>query len=207
MLSLEMEEKGSPVSSALGSLFGCCAVALCVCVCVCRQIPVQSTSISCFGCYLFPVCVFECESINRLEVGLLEICTNCCFTPRELCVCLPIQEMYSKGLIPVGVMKQVRLQGDNKFEVVTSLRVFIFRTEREGNKDPFLPPSSPPPPPPLFFPRLSSPPLSSFLSSFIPPPAPPPSPSLVRAPSHFWSLPPPLSALTMCAKHRGMTGK
>ncbi|XP_077598646.1 arf-GAP with Rho-GAP domain, ANK repeat and PH domain-containing protein 2 isoform X2 [Stigmatopora nigra] len=44
------------------------------------------------------------------------------------------KEMYSKGMIPVTAIRQVRPLGDNKFEVVTSLRTFVFRTEREGER-------------------------------------------------------------------------
>ncbi len=40
--------------------------------------------------------------------------------------------MYSKGLIPISAVKQVRALGENKFEVVTSVRIFVFRTEKEG---------------------------------------------------------------------------
>ena len=40
--------------------------------------------------------------------------------------------MYSKGLVLASAIRQVRGLGDNKFEVVTSLRTFIFRAEREG---------------------------------------------------------------------------
>lgn len=40
--------------------------------------------------------------------------------------------MYSKGMILASAIKQVRGLGDNKFEVVTSLRTFVFRAEREG---------------------------------------------------------------------------
>uniref|UniRef100_A0AAZ3S1A5 ArfGAP with RhoGAP domain, ankyrin repeat and PH domain 2 n=1 Tax=Oncorhynchus tshawytscha TaxID=74940 RepID=A0AAZ3S1A5_ONCTS len=48
------------------------------------------------------------------------------------------KEMYSKGLIPCSVMKQVRGQGDNRFEVVTSLRIFVFRLEREGERQEWM---------------------------------------------------------------------
>ncbi|XP_028973307.1 arf-GAP with Rho-GAP domain, ANK repeat and PH domain-containing protein 2 isoform X2 [Esox lucius] len=44
------------------------------------------------------------------------------------------KEVYSKGLIPCSVMKKVRAQGDNRFEVVTSLRTFVFRAEGEGER-------------------------------------------------------------------------
>lgn len=40
--------------------------------------------------------------------------------------------MYSKGLILASAIRQVRGLGDNKFEVVTSLRTFVFRAEKEG---------------------------------------------------------------------------
>ncbi|XP_045077647.1 arf-GAP with Rho-GAP domain, ANK repeat and PH domain-containing protein 2 isoform X1 [Coregonus clupeaformis] len=48
------------------------------------------------------------------------------------------KEMYSKGLIPCGVMKQVQGQGDNRFEVVTSLRTFVFRLEREVERQEWI---------------------------------------------------------------------
>ncbi|KAG9345431.1 hypothetical protein JZ751_008575 [Albula glossodonta] len=44
------------------------------------------------------------------------------------------KEMYSKGLIPTWAMDRVRGLGDNKFEVVTSQRTFVFRVEKEGDK-------------------------------------------------------------------------
>ncbi|KAF7659895.1 hypothetical protein LDENG_00291330 [Lucifuga dentata] len=44
------------------------------------------------------------------------------------------KEMYSKGMILASAIRQVRGQGDNKFEVVTSLRTFIFRAEGEGER-------------------------------------------------------------------------
>ncbi|XP_057710856.1 arf-GAP with Rho-GAP domain, ANK repeat and PH domain-containing protein 2-like isoform X1 [Corythoichthys intestinalis] len=44
------------------------------------------------------------------------------------------KEMYSKGMILATAIRQVRTLGDNKFEVVTSLRTFIFRAEKEGER-------------------------------------------------------------------------
>ncbi|KAJ8269315.1 hypothetical protein COCON_G00119220 [Conger conger] len=44
------------------------------------------------------------------------------------------KEMYSKGLVPISAVTRVRGLGDNKFEVVTSLRTFVFRVENEGDK-------------------------------------------------------------------------
>ncbi|XP_061769570.1 arf-GAP with Rho-GAP domain, ANK repeat and PH domain-containing protein 2 [Nerophis ophidion] len=44
------------------------------------------------------------------------------------------KEMYSKGMILASAIRQVRGLGDNKFEVVTSLRTFLFRAEREGER-------------------------------------------------------------------------
>lgn len=40
-------------------------------------------------------------------------------------------------MVLASAIKQVRGQGDNKFEVVTSLRTFIFRAEREGTASAF----------------------------------------------------------------------
>uniref|UniRef100_A0A8C1GH92 ArfGAP with RhoGAP domain, ankyrin repeat and PH domain 2 n=1 Tax=Cyprinus carpio TaxID=7962 RepID=A0A8C1GH92_CYPCA len=48
------------------------------------------------------------------------------------------KEMYSKGLIPISAVKQVRALGENKFEVVTSLRTFVFRAEKEGERQDWL---------------------------------------------------------------------
>ncbi|XP_077400226.1 arf-GAP with Rho-GAP domain, ANK repeat and PH domain-containing protein 2 isoform X2 [Vanacampus margaritifer] len=44
------------------------------------------------------------------------------------------KEMYSKGMILAAAIRQVRGLGDNKFEVITSLRTFIFRAEKEGER-------------------------------------------------------------------------
>ncbi|KAM3849702.1 arf-GAP with Rho-GAP domain, ANK repeat and PH domain-containing protein 2 [Diretmus argenteus] len=44
------------------------------------------------------------------------------------------KDMYSKGMILTSAIRQVRGLGDNKFEVVTSLRTFVFRAEREGER-------------------------------------------------------------------------
>uniref|UniRef100_A0A3Q1H731 ArfGAP with RhoGAP domain, ankyrin repeat and PH domain 2 n=1 Tax=Anabas testudineus TaxID=64144 RepID=A0A3Q1H731_ANATE len=43
------------------------------------------------------------------------------------------KEMYSKGMILASAIRQVRGLGDNKFEVITSLRTFIFRAEKEDS--------------------------------------------------------------------------
>ncbi|XP_071315206.1 arf-GAP with Rho-GAP domain, ANK repeat and PH domain-containing protein 2 isoform X2 [Trachinotus anak] len=48
------------------------------------------------------------------------------------------KEMYSKGMIMASAIRQVRGLGDNKFEVVTSLRTFIFRAEREGERQEWM---------------------------------------------------------------------
>ncbi|XP_034020397.1 arf-GAP with Rho-GAP domain, ANK repeat and PH domain-containing protein 2 isoform X2 [Thalassophryne amazonica] len=59
------------------------------------------------------------------------------------------KDMYSKGMILASAIRQVRGLGDNKFEVVTSLRTFVFRTEREGERQEWMETlqtaSSPPP--------------------------------------------------------------
>ncbi|XP_029382071.1 arf-GAP with Rho-GAP domain, ANK repeat and PH domain-containing protein 2 [Echeneis naucrates] len=48
------------------------------------------------------------------------------------------KEMYSKGMILASAIRQVQGLGDNKFEVVTSLRTFIFRAEREGERQEWM---------------------------------------------------------------------
>ncbi|KAM9834175.1 arf-GAP with Rho-GAP domain, ANK repeat and PH domain-containing protein 2 isoform 2-T2 [Syngnathus typhle] len=44
------------------------------------------------------------------------------------------KEMYSKGMIQASAVRQVQPFGDNKFEVITSLRTFVFRAEKEGER-------------------------------------------------------------------------
>ncbi|KAG9274367.1 arf-GAP with Rho-GAP domain, ANK repeat and PH domain-containing protein 2 isoform X1 [Astyanax mexicanus] len=48
------------------------------------------------------------------------------------------KEMYSKGLVPLSAVKQVRSVGENKLEVVTSQRTFVFRAEKEGERQDWL---------------------------------------------------------------------
>ncbi|KAF5902497.1 arf-GAP with Rho-GAP domain, ANK repeat and PH domain-containing protein 2, partial [Clarias magur] len=48
------------------------------------------------------------------------------------------KEMYSKGLVSLLAVKQVRSVGDNKFEVVTTTRTFVFRVEKEGERQEWL---------------------------------------------------------------------
>ncbi|XP_042256741.1 arf-GAP with Rho-GAP domain, ANK repeat and PH domain-containing protein 2 [Thunnus maccoyii] len=48
------------------------------------------------------------------------------------------KEMYSKGMILASGIRQVRGLGDNKFEVVTTLRTFIFRADREGERQEWM---------------------------------------------------------------------
>lgn len=48
------------------------------------------------------------------------------------------KEMYSKGLILISSIKQVRALGENKFEVITSVRTFVFRAEKDGERQDWL---------------------------------------------------------------------
>ncbi|KAI5104366.1 arf-GAP with Rho-GAP domain, ANK repeat and PH domain-containing protein 2, partial [Silurus meridionalis] len=48
------------------------------------------------------------------------------------------KEMYSKGLVSLLAVKQVRSVGDNRFEVATSMRTFVFRVEKEGERQEWL---------------------------------------------------------------------
>ncbi|XP_006759394.1 PREDICTED: arf-GAP with Rho-GAP domain, ANK repeat and PH domain-containing protein 2 [Myotis davidii] len=45
------------------------------------------------------------------------------------------KEKYSKGIIPLSAISTVRVQGDNKFEVVTTQRTFVFRVEKEEERN------------------------------------------------------------------------
>ncbi|XP_062849648.1 arf-GAP with Rho-GAP domain, ANK repeat and PH domain-containing protein 2 [Trichomycterus rosablanca] len=48
------------------------------------------------------------------------------------------KEMYSKGLVHLSAVKQLRSVGENKFEVVTAGRTFVFRAEKEGERQEWL---------------------------------------------------------------------
>nr|XP_025145978.1 arf-GAP with Rho-GAP domain, ANK repeat and PH domain-containing protein 2 isoform X5 [Bubalus bubalis] len=47
-------------------------------------------------------------------------------------------EKYSKGIIPLSAISTVRVQGDNKFEVVTTQRTFVFRVEKEEERNDWI---------------------------------------------------------------------
>ncbi|XP_066487843.1 arf-GAP with Rho-GAP domain, ANK repeat and PH domain-containing protein 2 [Tiliqua scincoides] len=48
------------------------------------------------------------------------------------------KEVYSKGIILLSAMSAVRVHGDNKFEVVTAHRIFIFRAEKEDERNDWI---------------------------------------------------------------------
>ncbi|XP_076794627.1 arf-GAP with Rho-GAP domain, ANK repeat and PH domain-containing protein 2 isoform X2 [Arvicanthis niloticus] len=48
------------------------------------------------------------------------------------------REIYSKGIIPLTAMSTVRAQGDNKFEIVTTQRTFVFRVEKEEERNDWI---------------------------------------------------------------------
>ncbi|XP_008281667.1 arf-GAP with Rho-GAP domain, ANK repeat and PH domain-containing protein 2 [Stegastes partitus] len=87
-------------------------------------------------------CFYGAPKPQVLKVGWLDKLSpqgNCVFQRRwvrfdgeSLAYYNSDKEMYSKGMILASAIRQVRGLGDNKFEVVTSLRTFIFRAEREG---------------------------------------------------------------------------
>lgn len=45
---------------------------------------------------------------------------------------LSLQDPFPKGVIPLSAIEMTRSSKDNKFQVITSQRVFVFRTESEG---------------------------------------------------------------------------
>ncbi|XP_061440036.1 arf-GAP with Rho-GAP domain, ANK repeat and PH domain-containing protein 2 isoform X2 [Rhineura floridana] len=48
------------------------------------------------------------------------------------------KEVYSKGIILLSAMSMVRAHGDNKFEVVTAHRIFVFRAEKEDERNDWI---------------------------------------------------------------------
>lgn len=46
--------------------------------------------------------------------------------------CLSLQDPFPKGVIPLTAIEMTRSSKDNKFQVITGQRVFVFRTESEG---------------------------------------------------------------------------
>lgn len=52
------------------------------------------------------------------------------------------QEPYPKGVIPLSVIEMARSTKDNKFQVFTSHRIFVFRAENEGKRRPGPGPAS-----------------------------------------------------------------
>ncbi|XP_062991515.1 arf-GAP with Rho-GAP domain, ANK repeat and PH domain-containing protein 2 [Elgaria multicarinata webbii] len=48
------------------------------------------------------------------------------------------KEVYSKGIILLAAMSTVRVHGDNKFEVVTAHRIFVFRAEKEDERNDWI---------------------------------------------------------------------
>ncbi|KAL1789608.1 arf-GAP with Rho-GAP domain, ANK repeat and PH domain-containing protein 2 isoform X1 [Sigmodon hispidus] len=48
------------------------------------------------------------------------------------------REMYSKGIILLTAISTVRAQGDNKFEIVTTQRTFVFRVEKEEERNDWI---------------------------------------------------------------------
>lgn len=56
---------------------------------------------------------------------------------------LSLQDPFPKGVIPLTAIEMTRSSKDNKFQVITGQRVFVFRTESEGKGQ--SPPARPPP--------------------------------------------------------------
>ncbi|XP_042326215.1 arf-GAP with Rho-GAP domain, ANK repeat and PH domain-containing protein 2 isoform X2 [Sceloporus undulatus] len=48
------------------------------------------------------------------------------------------KEVYSKGIILLSAISTVRSHGDNKFEVVTAHRIFVFRAEKEDERNDWI---------------------------------------------------------------------
>ncbi|XP_074480220.1 arf-GAP with Rho-GAP domain, ANK repeat and PH domain-containing protein 2 [Sebastes fasciatus] len=93
-------------------------------------------------------CFYGAPKHQVLKVGWLDKLSpqgNCVFQRRwmrfdgeSLAYYNNDKEMYSKGMILASALRQVRGLGDNKFEVVTTLRTFVFRAEREGERQEWM---------------------------------------------------------------------
>ncbi|CAG5929182.1 unnamed protein product [Menidia menidia] len=93
-------------------------------------------------------CFYGAPKPQVLKVGWLDKLSpqgNCVFQKRwvrfdgeSLAYYNNDKEMYSKGMILASAVRKVRGLGDNKFEVVTALRTFIFRAEREGERQEWM---------------------------------------------------------------------
>ena len=44
------------------------------------------------------------------------------------------KDPYPKGVIPLAAIQMARMAKDNKFEIVTSHRTFVFRADNEGKQ-------------------------------------------------------------------------
>lgn len=49
-----------------------------------------------------------------------------------------LQDPFPKGVIPLTAIEMTRSSKDNKFQVITGQRVFVFRTESEGENQSLL---------------------------------------------------------------------
>uniref|UniRef100_A0A8C5N3K7 Arf-GAP with Rho-GAP domain, ANK repeat and PH domain-containing protein 2 n=1 Tax=Gouania willdenowi TaxID=441366 RepID=A0A8C5N3K7_GOUWI len=93
-------------------------------------------------------CFYSAPKHQVLKVGWLEKLSpqgNCVFQRRwvrfdgqSFAYYNSDKEMYSKGMILASAMKHVRGLGENKFEVVTSLRTFVFRADGEGERQEWI---------------------------------------------------------------------
>ncbi|XP_069374868.1 arf-GAP with Rho-GAP domain, ANK repeat and PH domain-containing protein 2 isoform X2 [Paralichthys olivaceus] len=93
-------------------------------------------------------CFYGAPKLKMLKVGWLDKLSpqgNCVFQRRwmrfngeSLAYYNNEKEMYSKGMILASAIRHVRGLGDNKFEVITALRTFTFRAEREGERQEWM---------------------------------------------------------------------
>ncbi|XP_034412517.1 LOW QUALITY PROTEIN: arf-GAP with Rho-GAP domain, ANK repeat and PH domain-containing protein 2 [Cyclopterus lumpus] len=93
-------------------------------------------------------CFYGAPKHQVLKVGWLDKLSpqgNCVFQRRwvrfdgeSLAYYNNDKEMYSKGMILASAVRKVRGLGDNKFEVVTALRTFVFRAERERERQEWM---------------------------------------------------------------------
>ncbi|XP_053778401.1 arf-GAP with Rho-GAP domain, ANK repeat and PH domain-containing protein 2 isoform X3 [Desmodus rotundus] len=95
-----------------------------------------------------PYACFYGSSVRKVKSGWLDkLCPQgkrmfqkrwVKFDGHSICYYNNEKEKYSKGMIPLSAISTVRVQGDNKFEVVTTQRTFVFRVEKEEERNDWM---------------------------------------------------------------------
>uniref|UniRef100_A0A8C3M6U0 Uncharacterized protein n=1 Tax=Geospiza parvula TaxID=87175 RepID=A0A8C3M6U0_GEOPR len=77
-----------------------------------------------------PYACFYGPSVKKVKAGWLDK-----LSPQGYGICSSYCEVFSKGIILLSAIATVRTHGENKFEVVTSHRTFVFRVDKEEERN------------------------------------------------------------------------